>query len=85
MPTASTKTKSNTAPQPYLVEYTSGGYRVVRFDGAAYEPVNENVYFHVTSAYAAMGRLQHKDNLLAHNIKTDPAKAPVKGKKEAQK
>lgn len=80
-----TTTNTKTASRPYFVQYTPDGYRVTQFDGASYEPVGDKTYFHVTSAYAAMGRLQHKDNLLAHNIKTDPAKAPVKGKKEAQK
>lgn len=75
-------TKSTTT---YLVQHTPAGYRVTTFDGATHTPVNDKTYFHVTSAYAALGRLQQRANVSSLNIKTDPAKAPVKTKKEAQK
>lgn len=76
-----TRTVTKTTAQPYLVEHTTDGYRVVTLDGTTYKPVNDKTYWHVTSAYAALGRLQHAANVAANNITTDPAKAPKKGNK----
>lgn len=65
----------------YLVKKVEGGYQVhTSTDGADPAPANDKVYFHPTSAYAALGRLVHVDNVKALKLKTDPAKAPAKDK-----
>lgn len=63
-----------------LVEKCEGGYRVVTTKGEELVPANDKVYFHPTSAYAAMGRLVHVENLKGLPFKNDPAKAPAKAK-----
>lgn len=61
-----------------IVEKVQGGYRVVRTKGEELVPVNAKVYFHPTSAYAALGRIAHVENLKGLPFKNDPAKAPAK-------
>lgn len=73
MPTISTK----------LVVYkVIGGYQVFRCeaDGKRQPVAKERVYFHPTSAYAALGRLAHLENVKELKLDTDPAKAPAKDK-----
>lgn len=72
------------SPAGMLVKKVEGGYQVhYTGDGKDLQPVAAKVYFHPTSAYAAMGRIVHMQNLTALGIKTDPSKAPAKEKKEA--
>lgn len=57
-----------------------GGYQVFSCaaDGKRTPVAKEKVYFHPTSAYAALGRLQHVENIKALKLASDPAKAPAK-------
>lgn len=65
-----------------FVQHVPGkGYRVVNRVGNDFEPIattEDKYYFHVTSAYAAMGRAQQRHNVLTSGLEYDPAKAPKK-------
>lgn len=54
------------------------GYQVFHLTGADTigAPFNEKVYFHPTSAYAALGRIVHAENVKGFD--SDPAKVPSK-------
>jgi hypothetical protein len=62
-----------------VVVKVEGGYQVHDASTTgALKPTNTKVYFHPTSAYAAMGRIVHTENVKALKLPTDPAKAPAK-------
>lgn len=64
-----------------LVYKVEGGYQVQVHNNKTGQFEAEGkgkVYFHPTSAYAAMGRLVHNDNVKALSLESDPAKAPAK-------
>lgn len=55
------------------------GYQVVNQVGKKYEPLQKDKYYlHVTSAYAAMGRIQQRYNIHQQGLDHDPAKASHK-------
>ena len=70
-----------------VVEYTKQGYRVCAIsddDPVLLVPVEvKKYYIHPTSAYAAMGRLQHKAHIKVLGM-DDPAKAPTKKTEEVR-
>lgn len=81
--TTKNETNLGSAVEDYrflLVKKVEGGYQVHQTSKkpGELEPVNDKVYFHPTSAYAAMGRQIHTDNMRMLSIETDPAKAPAK-------
>ena len=59
-----------------IVQSVDDGYRVARFVNGEPQPVNSKVYFHPTSAYAALGRIANAENVTALGPVTDPAKRP---------
>lgn len=62
-----------------VVVKVEGGYQVHDATATgALKPTNAKVYFHPTSAYAAMGRIVHTENVAALKLPTNPAKAPAK-------
>ena len=65
-------------PDKTLVKKVDGGYQVHRYVSGKLKPLTEKIYFHPTSAYAAMGRLIHEANATALELKTDPSKAQKK-------
>ena len=62
----------------FIVEKVPGGYRVSNYADGVLTAVNDKVYFHPTSAYAAMGRLIHAGLVSRLSLAADPAKAPAK-------
>jgi hypothetical protein len=72
-------TTTKLTPGKLLVKKVEGGYQVHKvLDDGTLEPINNKVYFHPTSAYAAMGREVHKLNTASLKLDVDPAKAPAK-------
>lgn len=76
---------TKTMPSKLLVKKVQGGYQVHYALEASpsrtvqeLRSLNEKVYFHPTSAYAAMGRAIHTMNMESLKIEADPAKAPAK-------
>ncbi len=60
-----------------VVVKVEGGYQVHDLTAdKTLKPTNDKVYFHPTSAYAAMGRIVHTENI--KGLPNDPAKAPAK-------